>query len=137
MRILGLDIGDKRIGVAVSDEKEVLSTPVEVIDNNERTAELLEKIIDKYNVKKIIVGMPYTLRGEVGSQAKKVIGFIDNVVKKIGVEVNYVDERYTSKIPLKYFKKNKRKKDIDKYSAGIILQDYLNRDKRNDKKKNN
>ncbi len=137
MRILGLDIGDKRIGIAVSDESEVISVPVEVIDNDEKTEKLLEKIIDKYNVKKIIVGIPYTLKGELGSQAKRVIAFIDNTVKKIGVEIDYYDERYTSRIPLRYHSRRIRKKDIDKYSASIILQDYLNRNYKNNKQKNN
>jgi len=137
MRILGLDIGDKRIGIAVSDESEVISVPVEVIDNDEKTEKLLEKIIDKYNVKKIIVGIPYTLKGELGSQAKRVIAFIDNSVKKIGLEIDYYDERYTSRIPLRYPGKRIRKKDIDKYSASIILQDYLNRNYKNNKQQNN
>ncbi len=132
MRILGLDIGDKRIGVAVSDEMEILSTPLEVIENDEKIEEELKEVINKYNIKKIIVGIPYTLKGEVGSQAKKVISFIENVVVKMGIEIDYIDERYTTKIPLRNFNKynkNNKKKQIDKYSACIILEDYLSRNK--------
>jgi putative holliday junction resolvase len=132
MRILGLDIGDKRIGVAVSDEMEILSMPLEVIENDEKIEEELKEVINKYNIKKIVVGIPYTLKGEVGSQAKKVIDFIENVLVKMGIEIDYIDERYTTKIPLRNlnkYKKNNKNKQIDKYSACIILEDYLNRNK--------
>lgn len=131
MRILGLDVGDKRIGVAISDEKEVISTPLKVIKNDENSGEEIKKIIDKYNVKKIIVGIPYTLKGETGMQAKKAFDFADNVIKTLKVDVDYIDERYTTKIPSAYFKKNMGAKEIDKFSAGIILADYLERKREN------
>jgi len=135
MRILGLDVGDKRIGVAVSDEMEIISTPIRVIKNDKKAGEELKKIIDKYNIKKIIIGIPYTLRGEIGAQAQKVIVFIDNVIKNLGIEVDYIDERYTTKIPLRCFSKNsKNNKEIDKLSAGIILGDYLNKKKKKTKR---
>jgi putative Holliday junction resolvase len=130
MRILGLDIGDKRIGVAISDELEIISTPLEVISNDGEADGKLKKIINEYNVKKIVVGMPYTLRGEVGAQAEKVVDFVDNIIRNLGIEVDYVDERYTTKIPLKLLSKNSKNKVIDKFSASIILGDYLNRRKR-------
>ncbi len=126
MRILGLDVGDKRIGTAVSDEMEIISTPLEVISNDEKIGQELTRIINKYNIKKIIVGIPYTLKGEAGEQAKKVFNFIDNVVKNLGIEVDYIDERYTTKISLRHFHKYSRNKEIDKFSASIILGDYLN-----------
>ncbi len=130
MRILGLDIGDKRIGVAISDELEIISTPLEVISNDKKVKEKLQKLINEYKIKKIVVGMPYTLRGEVGIQAKKVINFVEDIVISAGIEVNYIDERYTTKIPLKLLEKNSKSKIIDKFSASIILKDYLDRQKR-------
>ena len=129
MRILGLDIGDKRIGIAVSDELEIISTPLEVIENDEKVDEKIREIINKYNIKKIVVGIPYTLKGSVGDQARKTISFVDNTVKNMNVEVDYIDERYTTKIPSKLFGKNSKNKMIDKFSASIILDDYLNRKK--------
>ena len=125
MRILGLDVGDKRIGIAISDENEIISAPLKVIKNDENSAEEIKKIADKYNIKKIIVGIPYTLKGEVGAQAKKVIDFTDAVVKNPGIEIDYIDERYTTKIPSRYLNKYSRIKEIDKFSASIILGDYL------------
>lgn len=130
MRILGLDIGDKRIGAAISDELEIISTPLEVISNDKKVKEKLQKLINEYKIKKIVVGMPYTLRGEVGIQAKKVINFVEDIVISAGIEVNYIDERYTTKIPLKLLEKNSKSKIIDKFSASIILKDYLDRQKR-------
>src|SRR3990170_5569972 len=130
MRILGLDIGDKRIGIAVSDELEIISTPLEVIRNDEKVDEKIREIINKYNIKKIVVGMPFTLKGLVGAQAKKTVDFVENTVKNMNVEVDYIDERYTTKIPSKLLGKYSKNKMIDKFSASIILGDYLNRRKR-------
>jgi len=135
MRIMGLDVGDKRIGVAISDEKGIISTPLKVIKNDENSGEEIKKIVDKYDIKKIIIGIPYTLKGETGMQARKVFDFTDNVIKSLGVDVDYIDERYTTKIPSGYLRKNAGTKkmgskktdakEIDKFSAGIILADYL------------
>ena len=130
MRILGLDIGDKRIGIAISDELEIISTPLEVISNDRKVKEKLQKLINEYKIKKIVVGMPYTLKGEVGIQAKKVISFVKDIVMSAGIEVDYIDERYTTKIALKLLEKNSKSKIIDKFSASIILKDYLDRQKR-------
>ncbi len=128
MRILGLDVGDKNIGVAVSDKDEKISAPLEVIKNDGAVAKKLKKVIDEYKIGKIVVGVPYTLRGEVGSQAEKVFDFVEGVVKKLGVEVDYFDERYTTKVLIvNSGKKSKsgRIKEIDKFSAGLILDGYL------------
>ena len=129
MRILGLDIGDKRIGVAVSDELEIISTPLEVIKNDDKVAEKIREIINKYKIKKVVVGIPYTLKGSVGFQAGKTFEFVDRILKNMNVEIDYVDERYTTKIPSMLFEKYSKKKLIDRFSASIILEDYLKRKK--------
>lgn len=133
MRILGLDIGDKRIGVAISDELEIISTPLEIFNNDKKVKEKLQKLINEYKIKKIVVGIPYTLKGEVGIQAKKVINFVEDIVMSAGIEVDCIDERYTTKIPLKLLEKNSKSKIIDKFSASIILKDYLDSRKRKTK----
>lgn len=129
MKILGLDIGDKRIGMAVSDELEIISTPLGVIENDEKVGEKIREIINRHNIKKVVVGMPYTLKGSVGDQARKTISFVDSKIKNMNVEIDYVDERYTTKIPLKFLVKYSKNKMLDKFSAGIILEDYLRRKK--------
>jgi len=133
MRIMGLDIGEKRIGVAVSDELEITSIPLEVYENDKNIISKIKDLITKYHIENIAVGLPYTLKGEIGNQAKKVISFVNNLKKDIEIDVDYMDERYTTKIPLKLLGKSnkgrKAGKKVDKFSAAIILSDYLQRRK--------
>lgn len=130
MRILGLDIGDKRIGVAISDGSGTIAKPLTVIKNNTNAGSKLSNIIKDYNIGKIVVGIPYTLKGQIGFQAKKVIDFIDNIVKKLELQVIYIDERFTSKISKNTMMRKKKAGEIDKVSACIILSDYLNSEKK-------
>jgi len=130
MRIMGLDIGDKRVGVAVSDKLEITSLPLEVYKNDNKINQKIKSLVDKYDIKKIVVGLPYTLKGEIGTQAKKVISFVNNLKKGLSIGVDYIDERYTTKIPLRLSGKSAGDKKIDKFSAGIILSDYLIKRKR-------
>ena len=126
MKILGLDIGEKRIGIAISDKDEKISAPYGIIDNDSNFKTNIEKIINEYHIKKIVIGMPYTLKGDIGAQARKVIQFVKENINFENVDIDYFDERFTSSIPEYEIKKSKmKKKDIDKLSAAIILQDYL------------
>ncbi|MES0341581.1 MAG: Holliday junction resolvase RuvX [Candidatus Humimicrobiaceae bacterium] len=128
MKILGLDIGEKRIGIAISDKDEKISAPFGIINNDCNFKTNIEKIINEYHIKKIVVGMPYTLKGDIGTQARKVIQFVKENINFENVDIDYFDERFTSSIPEYDIKKNKmKKKDIDKLSAAIILQDYLDK----------
>ena len=125
-----MDIGDKRIGVAVSDELEITSLPLEVYKNDDKVNQKIGSLIGKYNIKIIVVGLPYTLKGEIGTQAKKVIDFTNDLMRELDIRVDYIDERYTTKIPLRLTGKGAKDKKIDKFSAAIILSDYLKRRKR-------
>jgi len=127
MKILGLDIGDKNIGVAISDKLETISIPLTVIKNNENTQDNLNKLIKENDIKIIVVGIPYTLKGAIGFQAKKVISFIDDVLKNFGLEIVYIDERFTSKISKKVLGAKNIDGLVDKISASLILDGYLNR----------
>lgn len=128
MRLLGMDIGDKRIGLAVSDREENIAVPLMVLDNDPGINKKLESLVIEYNIGKIVVGLPYTLKGEIGEQAKKVIGFVEDDLAGLSVEIDYEDERFTSKITIIKKGKNK-KKHIDNISASLILQNYLDRRK--------
>lgn len=130
MRLLGLDIGDKRIGVAVTDKLETIASPLTVIANDDKLKENLSKIIKDYNVGKVIVGVPYNLKGEHGFQAEKIKSLVEEVLKEICSEIEYIDERFTSKISSGILKTEGKKVkknagNIDKISAAIILNDYL------------
>ncbi len=128
MKIMGMDIGDKRIGIAITDRERMFPVPHSVLNNDRYFDQNLEKILENNDIEKIVVGMPYTLRGEIGKQGEKVIGFVNRNIMNKGIEIIYQDERFTSKVPLKNsVDKKVIKEQIDKFSATLILQNYLDR----------
>jgi putative Holliday junction resolvase len=132
MRSLGLDIGDKRIGVALSDPEGILASPLTVINRQDesRDIEAISDIISQQGVGRIIVGLPYSLDGSLGEQAEKVKAFTQRLASRIQVPLEYRDERLTTVMAgrLKRAaggKKTKRKARDDAQAAAIILQGYL------------
>lgn len=140
-RIMGIDFGVKRIGIALSDSMKMFSIAHKTILNNSTTLEELEKIIKEKNVIKIILGIPNEQRQKKESKTSiinDVKKFKDKLEKKFEFEVELWDETYTSAIAQQQIlesvnKKVKRQnKDLlDMYSAAIILQEYLDSQKRN------
>ena len=128
MKIMGMDIGEKRIGIALSDDGKKFSIPHSIINNDKNFSFELSRILEKESIEKIVVGMPYTLKGEIGDQGKKILDFVRNNILDMGVEVVYQDERFTSKVPLETSSNRKKmKKQKDKFSAALILWGYLER----------
>jgi putative Holliday junction resolvase len=134
MRVLGIDYGDKRIGVAVSDPLGLTAQAVAVIGKSgsfEKDVKELNKIIKKYGgVDEIVVGLPRTMRGEIGEQAKKVLAFIEELKKNFKLNITPWDERLTTveaerALISAGLSREKRKKVIDKSAAAYILQSYL------------
>ncbi len=132
MRIMGLDIGDVRIGVAVSDELGMIAQGKSIIirENDISVLKQLEKLIDTYQIKEIIIGLPKQMSGEIGHQAAKTLKFIDVLRTNLNISVKTWDERLTTKIAKNIFKeapaKKKRPKGtVDKLAAILILQNYL------------
>ncbi len=134
MRILALDVGDVRIGVASSDLLGIIASPLEVIDR--RKTEPINRIIELIEIKKaekIVVGMPLSLDGTEKRQAEKVREFISELTKNLSnIEIITVDERYSTvsadKMLNEATKKGakEKRKVVDKVAASIILQTYLN-----------
>jgi len=135
LRIMGLDVGDKTIGVAVSDELGIIANPVTVI---QRTASPrkdigeIRRIAEEYGVERIVVGMPLMLDGTVGIQAEKVQAFVEALRRRVAVPVVTQDERLTTAEVERVLiemdqSRAKRKKIIDKLAAAVILQSYLDR----------
>jgi putative Holliday junction resolvase len=132
MRSLGLDIGDKRIGVAVSDIHGILASPLTVINRIDESQDI-EAIIDiirRQDVGQVIVGLPRSMDGSLGSQAEKVGAFTRKLASRIKVHVEYRDERLTTVMAERLrrevkSKKTKRKARDDAQAAAIILQGYL------------
>ncbi len=126
--ILSIDFGEKRIGLAISDELHLLAHPLKTIINNKNVFEQISKVVKEYNVEKIIVGYP--VWDKPTSIVEKINDFVRNLKKHISVEIEFVNEMYSSKTACeklssigKKYKKYKHK--LDSYAAAIILQDYL------------
>ena len=132
-KFIGLDVGDVRIGVAKCDPLGILATALEVIDRNvSNPIERIKEIIEDEGTRKLVVGMPKSLDGTKKRQTEKVEEFVEELKENIsGIEIIYVDERYTTTEAEHYLKnyskKNgkDRRKVVDMVAASIILQKYL------------
>ena len=135
-RLIGLDLGSKRIGVSICDEKQLIATPYKTIHkskNNELIDEL-KNIIQENNIKAIIIGYPLNMDGSLGSSAQSVNDVSKNIDKELDVDVCLWDERLSTVGAFNLSSQldvnvSKREKNIDQNAAAFILQgaiDYLN-----------
>jgi len=131
-RIIGLDLGTKRIGVAISDESQVISFAEETINVTSIKASLnyIVDLVERYNADKVIIGLPLNMNGTKGSQAEKTIDFASRLQRRVKAGVLTFDERLTTSqgeqiLIAADMSREKRKKHIDKLAAQIILQAYL------------
>jgi len=134
LRILGIDLGEKRIGISISDELGITAQglPTIIAINEIEDLKNIKEIIDKYKVEKIILGLPINMNGSLGKQAKKAISFAEKLKSSFQLTVELEDERLSTSKAEKYLietdrRRKKRKKVIDKISAIIILQSFLDR----------
>lgn len=129
-RALGIDYGDTRIGIALSDPLQIITKPYITLKNNSDFFVKLESIVNEKEVKTIVVGYPYGMKGQITKQTEKVDLFIDRLKQNIDIEVIKVDERLSSKsaenlLKKQGFKTGHNKSMIDDTSAAIILQEYI------------
>ncbi len=133
-RILAIDFGLKRIGLAISDELKLIAVPYKAIPNDENALSEIIKIIDVEDVNEIIIGLPLNLDGREGDIAGKVRQFGGELKKHVkNITIKFFDERFTSKMAEKKFIEKKKKiplgdknkKEIDKLAAAYLLQNYL------------
>ncbi|MCM8772097.1 MAG: Holliday junction resolvase RuvX [Candidatus Omnitrophica bacterium] len=131
MRILCIDIGDKNIGVAISDEEGIIARGLGNLKMDENVFEKIKEIVEKYNVNKIVYGLPLRMDGSFSAQTEKTISFVTKLKEKFkDIEFIPFDERLSTSLAEKFLlsadlSRKKRKKYIDKLSAQIILQNYL------------
>ena len=135
-RLIGLDLGTKRIGVAICDEKRSVATPLKVINYIDLSSLILElkEIISQNNIKAIVVGNPLNMDGSSGPSSQSVKDKILNLSKKIDIPICLWDERLSTVGSFNISSQldvnvNKRTKNIDKNAAAFILQgaiDFLN-----------
>lgn len=133
-RIMGLDVGDKTIGVAISDLLQITAQGLTTIrrESNKKDYSDLEAIINEYNIKTVVVGLPKNMNGTIGPQGEKTIKFAEKLKNKYKLELIYEDERLTTMAAEKVLiegdmRREKRKNVIDKVAATFILQTYLDR----------
>lgn len=135
MRIMGLDYGDKTVGVAVSDDLLLTAQPVETV-KRERANKLrqtyarIETIIQQYDIEKVVVGLPKNMNNEEGIRCVQTREFAEILERRTGLEVIFWDERLTTVAADAVLEeggvsRQKRKIYIDKIAASMILQGYL------------
>ena len=134
-RIMGLDYGDARTGVAVSDLLGITAQGVESIAHNGNEKMLLarlEQLIKEYEVEKIVIGYPVNMNATKGPRAQKTDKFIEKLIQRFKIEVIKIDERLTTVSAHRTMQelsvnKDKKKKIVDTISAQYILQMYLDK----------
>lgn len=129
-RLLGLDIGEARIGVAVSDELGMIASPAATINARGNVAAELRTLVEKYGARKLVVGLPIGMSGREGPQAAEVRAVADTLAEQLEIEIVYSDERLSSAVANQALigqgtRREKRKQHIDAMAAAVILQGYL------------
>ena len=131
-RTLGLDVGDKTIGVAASDLLGWTAQGIETIirTNIKKDLQRLEELVKEYEIIKIVVGLPKNMNGTIGPQGEKVLAFAERLKKRFKAEIVLWDERLTTVAAERSLiaadvSRKKRKEVIDKMAAVYILQGYL------------
>lgn len=131
-RIMGLDIGERRIGVAVSDPLMLTAQGIESYRCRDRAADIahLQKLAADYGVSLVVAGLPVNMNNTIGPQAEYVQEFMREFQDKTGLPVQYWDERMTSMQATRYLleadvSRQKRRKVVDKMAAVLILQAFM------------
>ena len=131
-RVMGLDYGDVRVGIALSDVTRFLASGFENYTrvSLEKDCQHIAEIISSNNVKLVVLGLPLNMDGSEGVRVEKTKEFAEELKKYTSVEIDFLDERLTSVSAEKILisadvSRKKRKQVLDKLSATIILQDYL------------
>lgn len=134
MSLLALDVGSKRIGVAVADPTGTFALPVTVIERTNLKADLdrINELAGEYNADEMVIGDPVTLSGQRGPAAEKIDRFVEQLSRVYAGRIHRVDERMTTAQATKSLiaadvSRSKRKTVVDKMAAALILETYLAR----------
>lgn len=128
-RILGIDFGEKRVGIAISDPLCMIAMPLETIERK-KIEEGINKILERFPVKHIVIGYPLRTNGKKGKRAEQVEKFAKKIKGKFNIEITLWDERYSTveaeRIMKDMNRKPSREKErVDRIAASLILQSYL------------
>ena len=126
-RIIGLDVGDRRIGVAISVPGDRLAIPLRIIDRQKEPADIeaIAALARAEDVGTVVVGYPLSLDGSAGQQARHVEGFARRLKKATGLTLELWDERLTTVQARRSPRASRRREPVDDVAAAIILQGYL------------
>ncbi|HEY2812128.1 MAG TPA: Holliday junction resolvase RuvX [Acidimicrobiales bacterium] len=136
MRALGLDLGSKRIGVAVSDRDELVATPVDTIvrarGSHEADHRAIAATVDEWGAEMVVVGLPLSLDGSEGPAARAVLDEVEELRATLSVPVDTVDERFTTVTAQRHLRQqgvrgHNRTAVIDRAAAAVLLQAWLDR----------
>lgn len=133
MRVLALDIGDRRIGIAVSDPTGLIARPLRVLERRSKKEDFaaIAALVAEYGVERVVVGRPLTPKGRVGQQAQRVERYTQALAEALPVPVELWDERYTTVAAEEILRETRKsssrreKRDVDAVAAAVLLQDYL------------
>jgi putative Holliday junction resolvase len=129
---MALDVGSRRIGVAVSDPLGITAQGLDTIQrqNKRRDLEVLRRLLSEYQIREVVVGLPLRLSGAEGTQSEKMRVFADDLRRHFGITVHLWDERWTSTEANRLLRETdlsieKRAKAVDRMAATLILQSWL------------
>ena len=139
-RVVALDVGSRRIGIAACDPYGIVVRPVGVVSAKVQAQALseIERIVRDEEARLVVIGLPLTLRGEEGPQAQLVLAFAAELEKRIAVPLAFVDERYTSVEATRIIKEHgtkrqkRRRERVDEVAAMLILEDFLQQQRQED-----
>ena len=133
-KVLCLDVGDRTLGIAISDSSHTIAQGVHSLrfssSSPKEKVAYIKKMISSHRVGKIVIGIPFDLRGREGEQAKKTREFARLLKEEVNIPIVFADERFTSLAAERFLREGgvnlrKRRKIKDKVAATILLQDYL------------
>ena len=127
VRIVGLDVGTVRTGIAVTDELGITAQPVDVVKS---TVADVADIVRRLGAERVVAGLPLDMRGETGKQARRVLAFLDRLGEALDIPIETWDERFSTVLAERVLleadvRRSRRKQVRDKLSASIILQSWL------------
>ena len=129
---MGIDFGERKVGIAISDPLKIIAYPYKTIDRKKTPNYMLEiqNLVKEKNVDKIIVGYPLTMSGYESKQTKITSDFIDRLKKKIDIKILKYDERLSSKEAHRYLREqnievSRNKQKVDQISASIVLSQFI------------
>jgi putative Holliday junction resolvase len=130
VKMMALDVGDRRIGVATCDELEIVVTPREVLRRDGRELDRLERWVREEEIDQVVAGVPYNAEGEIGPQAQKVVRFLELLRQRLTVPVVECDEHLSTweaetLLIERAQRRAERRRVVDKLAAAIILRSYL------------